>query len=79
MPFTRDLNDHYGITVRFDGQERSIYRACANVFRHDTQADVGNTHYGEGRTLPAAENRAFVAAREECPTNSPADWQPMKE
>lgn len=75
MPFTRDLNDHYGVTVQCIGRERSVYRASAQAFRRDTQGDVGGTQYGEGRTLSSAESRAFAAARANCPTKPPADWK----
>jgi hypothetical protein len=74
MPYTRDLNDHYGITVSLDARERSGFIASAIIFRRDTQATVGKTHYGEGRTLPAAERRAFAEARAAVPSKPPADW-----
>lgn len=74
MPFTRDENVWYSITVRHDGHDREGFHASADICRRDRPETVGRTHYGHGRTLIAAEQKAYASARRECPQRRPDDW-----
>lgn len=78
MPYTRDINDYYSITVSPDGKNGEVHTASATIFRRDNQQRVAIEHRGEGRTLSKAEERAFGAARIACPIKPPKDWKPRE-
>lgn len=74
MPFTKDENAWYSITVRHDGRDRSGWHASAEIYRRDRPETVGKAHYGQGRSLDAAERAAYGSARRACPHRPPDDW-----
>lgn len=74
MPFTSDQNRYYSITVMLAGQDRRGFHATAEIWRRDRPETVGEVHNGWGRTLIAAEQQAYAAARRACPSARPDDW-----
>lgn len=75
MPSTTDMDEHYGVTVRPAERMGSTWIAHGDLFRRDTQADIGAVARGEGSSAVRAENAALVAARALRPDKALVDWQ----
>ena len=64
MPCTRKVDDRHSVTIRSDRRRRGGgWESEGDIFVTATCRDIGVTVRGEGRTLPAAEARAFAEAR----------------
>lgn len=63
MPYTREIDDRYSVTIRSDGCPRGGWEAEGDIFVTTTCKDIGVTVRGEGRTMSSAEARAFAEAR----------------
>ena len=63
MPYTREIDDRHSVTIRSDRRPRGGWESEGDIFVTATCRNIGVTVRGEGRTLPAAEARAFAEAR----------------
>ena len=63
MPCTRKIDDRHSVTIRSDRRLGGGWESEGAIFVTATRRDIGATVRGEGRTLPAAEARAFAEAR----------------
>lgn len=63
MPCTRKIDDRHSVTIRSDRRRGGGWESEGDLFVTATCRDIGVTVRGAGRTLPAAEARAFAAAR----------------
>ena len=70
---TVDLDEHYGVTISERGRTAKGYLAVGQIFSRKTMRNVGPPVRGEGRTWPAAAERALAAARQACPLGAPED------
>jgi hypothetical protein len=68
MPHTRKIDDLHDVTIRSDRRRSGGWEAEGDIFIIATQRHVGVTVRGEGRTMTAAEARAFAEARRWCLT-----------
>ena len=69
MPGTRKIDDRCNVTIRSDRLRGGGWRAEGDIYVAATGRWVGVTVEGEGRTISAAEERAFAAARTWCLTH----------
>ena len=68
VPCTRKIDDRFDVTIRSDRRRSGGWEAEGTIFATATGKPVGPAVSGEGRTLPAAEQRAFAKARSWCLT-----------
>lgn len=73
MPHTRKIDDLHEVTIRSDRRRTGGWESRGDIFVSATQRDIGVTVRGEGRTMSAAEARAFADARRWCLTRTGAD------
>jgi hypothetical protein len=66
MPCTRKIDDRYEVTIRSDPLRRGGWESEGDIYNSETREDVGVRVRGQGRTMPAAEDRAFGEARRWC-------------
>ena len=69
---TYDIDDYYGVTIS-QAQAGKPYVAVGEIFSRKTMRNVGISVRGEGRTWPAAADRAMAEARANFPTDPPED------
>jgi hypothetical protein len=67
---TYDINEYYGVTIS-QTQAGRPFVATGEIFSRKTMANIGIRVRGEGRTWPAAADRALAQARAECPATPP--------
>lgn len=73
MPHTRKIDDLYEVTIRSDRRRTGGWESRGDIFVSANGKDVGVTVHGQGRTMSAAEARAFTEARTWCSTRKEAD------
>lgn len=64
MPSTRDLDDEFDVTFRVESHVGSVWVVTGEVFAKPTGKPIGVEVEGEGRTLSAAEERAWAKVRQ---------------
>jgi hypothetical protein len=69
---TYDIDANYGVTIS-QAQAGRPYVATGEIFSRQTMKNIGIRVRGEGRTWPAAADRALAQARAECPIAPPQD------
>ncbi len=64
---TRRINDQYDLTMAGPRKVATGYEVDGTIWNSQTKKSMKITVRGEGRTISAAQDRAFAEAQQKCP------------
>lgn len=64
MPSTRIIDDDFDVTFSVDSHVGSTWIVTGEVYKRATGEPIGVIVEGEGKTMPAAEQRAWSKVRQ---------------